>query len=143
MGKITRYSYIPQIYRDPKTEKVTEVYLPMVPIRVSYGYGKISSQFDALVDSGSDRNLFPALIATYLGIDLNSIRSKKVYGIGDNYIIAYPAKINIWIGKERYETEVDFSKKQQMPILGRNGFFNLFKSVKFDENGQFLYLEEK
>lgn len=142
MAKITGYSYIPQIYRNPSKNQTIQIYLPMIPIRVSYGDGQISPSFDALLDSGSDRNLFPAILARYLGIELGTVKSNKVYGIGKGHINAYPEKINIWLGTKKYETEADFSKEQNIPILGRNGFFNLFKSIKFDEKGQFVYIEE-
>lgn len=142
MSKTTGYSYIPQIYRDTKTNILTQIYLPMVSIKVSYTRALISPSFDALVDSGSDRNLFPMVLAKYLGIDFGKVKSKKIYGIGEGYIKAYPAKINILLGAKIYETEADFSNKQNIPILGRNGFFNLFRSIKFDEKGQFVYIEE-
>lgn len=101
-----------------------------------------SFPFDALVDSGSDRNLFPSNIATEAGITLDKNKARKIYGIGNSFTIVYPAKINIWIGIKKYETNVDFSLEQQIPLLGRNGFFNLFKSIKFDENKKFFYIEE-
>lgn len=62
--------------------------------------------------------------------------------IGKGSIDAYSAKINIWLGTKQYKTEADFSPQQRMPLLGRDGFFNLFKSVKFDEIGQFVYIED-
>lgn len=142
MARITGYSYVPQIYRNPKTGEITQIYLPLIQIKVSYGHGLISPPFDALVDSGSDRNLFPMTLARYLGIDFKKVKPNKVYGIGKGHLVTYPAKIEIWLGIKKYETEADFSLKQQIPILGRFGFFSLFKSVKFDENGQFLYIEE-
>lgn len=142
MARITGYSYIPQVYQNPSTNQFVQVYLPMIPIRLSTGQGQTSPYFDAVIDSGSDRNLFPITLATYLGINFKKTKPNKVYGIGENYINAYPAKINIWLGAKKYETEADFSTKQNIPILGRNGFFNLFKSVKFDEKGQFVYIEE-
>lgn len=142
MAKITGYSYIPQVYKSPNTQQFVQIYLPMISVRLSYSHGPLSLSFDAMVDSGSDRNLFPMTIARYLGIEFIQIKSNKVYGIGQGYIKVYPAQINIWVGSKRYETEADFSSEQNIPILGRNGFFNLFKSVKFDEKSQFVYLEE-
>lgn len=82
-------------------------------------------------------------LARYIGIDFRKIKPNKVYGIGQDYIQVYPAKINIWLGSNKYEVEADFSDKQNIPILGRDGFFNLFKSIKFDEKGQFVYIEEQ
>ena len=42
---------------------------PMVPIRIFLYQGQGSPSFDALVDSGSDRNLFPMVLARSLGMD--------------------------------------------------------------------------
>lgn len=142
MSKITGYSYVPQIFQDSKSKKFIQIYLPLIPIKVSSVYGQISPQFDALLDSGSDRNLFPISLAKYLRINFGKIKSKPIYGIGKNHIKAYPAKLTLWLGNKSYETEADFSQEQNIPILGRDGFFNLFKSIKFDEKGQFIYIEE-
>ncbi|MBI2196824.1 hypothetical protein HYU45_04440 [Candidatus Daviesbacteria bacterium] len=139
MAKITGYSYIPQVYQNPNINQFVQVYLPMIPVRLSYAWGQLSPFFDAVIDSGSDRNLFPMMLARYIGIEFGKIKSNKVYGIGQGYIQVYPAKINIWLGNNKYETDADFSDNQSIPILGRNGFFNLFKSIKFDEKGQFVY----
>lgn len=142
MARITGYSYIPKIYKNPDTKQFIQVYLPMVPIRVSTDLRQISPSFDAVADSGSEKNLFPMFLAKYLRIDFGKTKPNKVYGIGENYIKVYPAKINICLGNKRYKSEANFSEQQNIPILGRNGFFNLFKSIKFDEKGQFVYIEE-
>lgn len=143
MGKITGYSYIPQPFGiDLVTNQLIEIYRPMISVRISEGHGPISLPFDALIDSGSDRNLFPLRFATSVGIQFRKIKPKQVIGIGKIIIDAYTAKVNIWIGTIKYQTEVDFSPQQQTPLLGRDGFFNLFKSIKFDEKGQFVYIEE-
>lgn len=142
MGKVTGYSYVPQPFQNPETGLVGEIYRPMIAIRISKDHGQISRYFDALIDSGSDRNLFPMQLATGTGINFKKLKPRKIYGIGGRYIDAYTSKINIWLGTKQYQTEADFSPQQQMPLLGRDGFLNLFKSVKFDEMGQFVYIEE-
>ena len=142
MSKITGYSYVPQVYQNLKTQQFTQVYLPMIPIKASLNISQISPQFDALLDSGSDRSLFPMSLARYLGIEFGKNKPNKVYGIGEGYINAYSAKITLWLGTKSYETEADFSQEQNITILGRDGFFNLFKFIKFDEKGQFIYIEE-
>lgn len=143
MGKITGYSYVPQPFgMDQVTKSLIEIYRPVISIRISKDHGQISPLFDALIDSGSDRNLFPLRFATSITLKFNKTKPKQIMGIGKVLIGAYPAKINIWIGTKKYETEADFSPQQQAPLLGRQGFFDLFKSVKFDEQGQFVYIEE-
>lgn len=142
MAKITGYSYVPKNYQDPIIHQNIQIYVPMLPIRISKDHGQISPLFDALADSGSDRNLFPMALANYLGIDFKKIKPNKIYGIGKDHIEAFPAEINIWLGTKKFEADADSSPQQNIPILGRNGFFNLFKSIKFDEKGQFVYIEE-
>ena len=142
MGKITGYSYYPQFFQNPKTGEKEFIYLPTIQIRISKDHKIISHPFDALIDSGSDRNLFPLYFASYLEIQFKDVRPKKIYGIGDRFIAAYTAKINILLGTKEYVAEADFSPDQKAPLLGRDGFFNLFKSIKFDEKGQFVYIEE-
>ncbi len=142
MSRITGYSYIPKVYQNPETHQFIQIYLPMLPIRLSVDKGQISPSFDAVADSGSERNLFPLSLARYLGINFGKRKANRVYGIGKGYLLAYPAKITIWLGTKSYDTEADFTAEQNIPILGRNGFFNLFKSIKFDERGQFVYIEE-
>ena len=142
MPKVTGYSYVPQVYQDSKSQKFIQTYLPLIPIKLANIHKQISPQFDALLDSGSDRNLFPMPLAKYLGIDFGKSKPNRVYEIGKGYINAYSTKITLWLGTKRYQTEADFSVQQNIPILGRNGFFNLFKSIKFDEKGQFVYIEE-
>lgn len=58
-----------------------------------------------------------------------------------NHVNAYPSQVNIWVNDKKYKTDADFSPVQQIPLLGRSGFFNLFKEVIFDENRQYLHIE--
>lgn len=93
MGKITGYSYYSLFFQDSKTAKKRVVYYPLIQIRVSINYGLTTYPFDALIDSGSDRNLFPLYFAEYLGIRFKGIKPKKIYGIGDNFIEAYTGTV--------------------------------------------------
>lgn len=140
MPKIS-FSYLVQNKTDPKTgEIIGYISRPYIPIRLSLHHNNPSPFVDALVDSGSDRNLFPKQWGDILGINFRRIEPVEILGIGKSSIKAYPAKINIWIDNQKYETEADFSLQQQTPLLGRNGFFNLFKEIIFEENKGFLHL---
>ncbi len=109
------------------------VYRPKIMIWISKG-SKHSRIFHALVDSGSDRNLFPAELGEAIGIDKKSEKSCLVYGIGSIELTTYEHQADLHIGKVSFKTIVDFSYEQQMPLLGRSGFFDLFKRVEFREN---------
>lgn len=127
---------------NPITGEVVHItYRPMLLVRISYGH-HLSWEFEALVDSGSDRNLFPAYLGEIIGINFKKVKPLFINGIGGSQVEAFPVLIKLFIGAKSYETTIDFSYEQKIPLLGRKGFFNLFKSIKFDEKGKFFYIEE-
>lgn len=137
----TGYSYLPRQVINQKTNLLEEVFTPYIPIRLSVNHNNPTPIIDALVDSGSDRNLFPLQLGELLGINFKKIKPKIIFGIGDIQIKAYTANINIWLNNTKYLSEADFSLNQQTLLLGRQGFFNLFKAVIFAEKEKFLYIE--
>lgn len=135
------FSYLPRPVVNPNTKILEEVFTPFVLIRISVSRNNPTPSIDALVDSGADRNLFPLQIGELLGINFKKVKPKIIHGIGNIELKAYTAKINIWVNNIKYPTEADFCKEQQTLLLGRQGFFSLFKSIKFDEKGKFIYIE--
>lgn len=135
------FSYLPRPVLNPQTNKLQEVFTPFIQIRLSIHHNNPSPHFDALVDSGADRNLFPLQLGELLEISFKKIKPRFISGIGNIELKAYPAKINIWINNIKYSSEADFSREQKTILLGREGFFSLFKSIRFDEKGKFLYIE--
>lgn len=141
MAKIS-FSYFVEKITDPKTGKIiAQKVKPIIPIRLSVHRGNPSNFVNTLVDSGSDRNLFPKQWGDVLGINFRKIKPVQIIGIGNAIITAYPSPVNIWLDSKKYVTDADFSPQQQMPLLGRSGFFNLFKEITFDENNQYLHIE--
>lgn len=141
MARIS-FSYFVEDKLDPETGQIIgHIMRPYIPIRLSIHRGNPSNAVNALVDSGSDRNLFPKSWGDILGINFRKVRPVKIIGIGKNEIIAYPSNINIWIDNRKYETEADFSPQQYTPLLGRQGFFNLFQEIIFEENKGYLHIE--
>ncbi len=135
------FSYLPRIIINPVTKQQEEIFTPYIQVRLSAGHGNLTQLIDALVDSGADGNLFPLQLGELLGINFKKAVPKVIYGIGNAQITAYTASINIWVNNIKYQTEADFSDKQQTLLLGRNGFFNLFKELTFNEHEKLLYLE--
>ena len=80
-------------------------------------------------------------LATLLKIRFGTTKPEIIYGVGNAKFKTYTAKITIWVNNTKYESQAAFCKEQQILLLGRNGFFNLFKTVTFDEKGRFLYIE--
>lgn len=95
-NKIISFSYVPYVIKDPDTGAyLGEIFRPVVAISISYGR-LISHTFDAIVDSGSDINLFPARLGEYIGINFKN-NFKIVYGIGGVRVKAYTKKIKLHI----------------------------------------------
>ena len=127
--------------KNPVTgEIIGELYYPLVVIRIAYKH-HLGREFYALVDSGSDRNLFPASLGILVGMNIKKGTEVTIGGIGRINIKAFTHKITLYLGTKRFETEADFSFDQQVPLLGRNGFFNLFQSVTFKENKKVMTIE--
>ena len=97
--------------------------------------------YEALVDSGSDRNIFPAELASLIGVDL--IATENVREIGGviagelRRVYFHPVEIELGgLGGPRLETHVGFMTDFSnigYGLLGRRGFFNQFSFVKFKE----------
>jgi len=125
MPKIT-VTYLPE----PSPEG--DIFRPKVLVWISVGK-KHSRIFHALVDSGSDRNLFPAGLGESIGLDIKSGKERPIYGIGNAKLTAYGHNVLLHLGSGEFKTIVDFSYEQNMPLLGRRGFFDIFKRVEFRE----------
>lgn len=135
------FVYLPFPKQDPATGNVIgEVYYPFIAIRVAYKH-RLSQIFHALVDSGSDRNLFPAVLGTFVGMNVKKGQKINIEGIGKINIHGFTHKITLYLGTKSFETEADFSYDQQVPLLGRNGFFNLFQSITFKENKKVVVIQ--
>lgn len=132
MARIT-FPYLMLNNMDSTGKVIGHTMRPYIPIRLSLHHGNPTNPVDALVDSGSDRNLFPKHWGDILEINFKKKKATRIIGIGGVVINAYTSDINIWINGTKYETEADFSPQQQTPLLGRLGFFNLFKEIIFDE----------
>ncbi len=132
MSNWFKFTYHPYPGKDLKTGEMVEVFRPTVPIVVS-SKGILSWEIQALVDSGSDRNLFPAKLGEIIGINIKGGDTRPIQGIGNSKINSYTHKIMIHIAGHSFETEADFSYDQQSLLLGREGFFKFFKKIEFKE----------
>lgn len=84
--------------------------------------------------------IFPAALGELMHLKIKSGEKKIIFGIGDSKIVAYTHQLKVYLGSANFFTEIDFSFEQTTPLLGRDGFFNHFKTVSFNENEKFLEL---
>ncbi len=133
------FDYLPIPHKDDKGN-IINTYSPRVLIRLSYKHKLSPFPFSCLLDSGSDYNLFPSYFIQNIGGKLENGKERIITGIGGYEIKAYQHKVKLYIGGKSFETLIDFSHDQQIPLLGRSGFFNYFIKVVFKENKRIIEL---
>lgn len=139
-----KFAYFPHLIVDKETDQVVEeAFYPIVPIRLCYGHKLFPALVNCMVDSGSDRNLFPAEWGERVGIKIKKGKLVKIQGIGNIEMEAYRHKVKIYIGLVNFYVEADFCYTQKQPLLGRNGFFNCFKKIIFNEEERVTELEPR
>ena len=138
------FDYVSFPIIDPKKGKITgQIFRPFLPVKVCYKHTLFRNPLNALVDSGSHRNLFPAYVGEKIGFNVQKGIYQNIGGIGGVGIEAFTHPVKIFIRDFSFETFIDFSYKQQVPILGRNGFFNFFTKVIFKEKERIIELQRE
>lgn len=103
---------------------------PIIPVSLSNK--KSSIRYEALIDSGSDFNIFSTEIALRLDIDLTNVKRIRFSGIEDSLVEGYATSVVLNVGDVNVKTNVVFANlKSAGGILGQNGFFDLF-IIKFN-----------
>lgn len=139
-----KFNYQQRLYINPVSGKAITIYLPLIPIRLSFKHklGKVA--VDCLTDSGADINLFPADWGESVGINIKKGGKQIINGIGAIGVESFVHEVKIYLGADiSFITKANFSYSQEIPLLGRTGFFNHFKRVSFFENDRILELEYK
>jgi len=139
---VKTYSYQPLLYFDPLTDKTRAIFRPVAPVRLAYRHklGKVS--IDCLVDSGADINLFPADWGESVGINIKKGAKTIINGIGAIGVEAFVHTITLYLGSDiSFEVAACFSYSQEIPLLGRFGFFDQFKSIIFKEKDKIVELD--
>lgn len=138
------FNYVPFPTVDPEKKNIIgQIFRPLIPVRIGYKYNLFRNPINALLDSGSDRNLFPSYVGEEIGIRIKKGKYQNVGGIGGVGIKAFTHPVKIFVGSHSFETFIDFSYEQQVPILGRIGFFNYFDKVIFKEKKRVIEIEVK
>jgi hypothetical protein len=139
--KSISYYYVPDISKDNITGELVEILRPKIPIRLSMNHKIFPQIIECLFDTGSDRNLFPAEVARYLGIKVERGRLQKIGGIGNNEPIrAYTHRAKIYVADYGFDTDIDFSFQHKIPILGRMGFMNNYELIEVNEKKKYIKL---
>lgn len=103
--------------------KMNFVSLPLLEVALSKG------NLICLIDSGADYCYFPASIGEALDINVKNGEPRESKGITGTKFTAYFHTIDCKIGGWDNKMKIGFSYELGIPfgILGREGFFSLFK----------------
>jgi hypothetical protein len=125
-----------------KYKKIGDFYKPVTSIEIQYKKEVVDCL--VLVDSGADECIFDGELCDILGIDLKSGEYKEFGGIARDgtsdkpkLIPCYKHKIGITIKGHTRTIEAYFTEDLAdwgYSIVGQIGFFDKFKTIKFDYN---------
>lgn len=108
---------------------------PIIPITIKSHSDEVD--YFALIDSGADLCIFPGEIGEFLGLDVTSGRKEMISGVVEGEKREYFLhKVELKVGGWPYEAEVGFMPELSRlgyGLLGQRGFFDQFKSVKFEK----------
>lgn len=85
--------------------------------------------------------MFPAFFGERIGLKVKKGKQQDILGIGGVKIKGFTHNVKFYIDTLAFETSVDFSYEQEVPLLGRTGFFDKFKRVTFKEKEKAVELE--
>ena len=103
---------------------------------------------DSIVDSGADFCVFPANGGKAVGLDVEAGEGVPTFGIGGKETLYFhKVKVEVTIKDEPwiFECRAGFSTKlnpKGIGFLGRDGFFDLFKEVAFNQNVKMFRLKQ-
>lgn len=118
--------------------------VPIIPIRlINKSNHEKYIDIRALIDSGADVSIFPAIIAEKIELHIDKSKVYPMGGILGHNFETYLHEIIFEIGGWQFESYVCFSFEEIVfPILGRDGFFNLFE-IKMDYSKEQIELKPK
>lgn len=82
----------------------------------------------AMIDSGAGFSIFPSEIGKIIGLEIEKGILVPIQGIHKDTCDTYLHDIVLEVGGWKFATHACFSTKELFsPVLGRDGFFSLFK----------------
>ena len=104
--------------------------------------------FDSIVDSGADFCVFPANAGKAIGLNIYEGKNISTFGVGGKETLYFhKVKVEVIVNDQswKFECQAGFSTKlntKGIGFLGRDGFFDLFKEVSFNQKVKMFRLKE-
>ena len=124
------------------------VYAPILKTTLFYKNKERLFCFDSIVDSGADFCVFPENVGKLIGLDIHKGTNVITHGIGSQETLYFHnVKVEVTINDEpwTFECRAGFSTKlnaKGIGFLGRDGFFDLFQEVAFNQKVKMFRLKE-
>jgi hypothetical protein len=115
-----------------KYARYEDILRPVIPIALHHDAGV--TDYEVLVDSGADVNVFAYQLGEYLGIDVSSGIPSTLVGVAGQPEDFYLHPIKLEVGGWVITVEAGFAKSldhKPYGIVGQRGFFDQFR-VSFD-----------
>lgn len=140
MAKISVPYFVLPTNKDPNNPK--SEYLPMLEVKLHANHLLSPHQINAIMDSGSNLNLFHSFYGHQIGINVKKGKLVKVKGIGNMEMDTYLHEVNLKIGQFTIPTKIHFSDYQQYHQIIGTCVFSYFKRVIFHTVKKTLILEK-
>ena len=119
----------------PEKSSITR---PIVLTYLEYDGKTLPFKFGSIIDSGADTCVFPALFGEKIGIPVRDGKPLDTKGIGSDTAYYHMIKVCVELNCEifRFECWAGFMYSLDTVgkgLLGRHGFFELFRSVSFNK----------
>lgn len=124
------------------------IYAPILKTSLFHKNKERLFYFDSIVDSGADFCVFPANVGKAIGLDVSEGKNILTFGVGGKEMLYFhKVTVEVIIKDESwtFESYVGFSTKMNakgIGFLGRDGFFNLFQEVTFNQRVKMFRLKE-
>ena len=124
------------------------IYAPVLRTSLFYENKERLFYFDSIVDSGADFCVFPSNAGKAIGLDVYEGENIVTSGVGGKETLYFhKVKVEVVISDQswKFVCQAGFSTKlntKGIGFLGRDGFFDLFQEVAFNQSVKMFRLKE-
>ena len=124
------------------------IHAPILKTSLFYKNKERLFYFDAIIDSGADFCVFPANTGKAIGLDIYEGKNMSTFGIGGKETLYFhKVTVEVIINEQswKFDCHAGFSTKlntKGIGFLGRDGFFDLFQEVAFNQKVKMVRLKQ-
>lgn len=124
------------------------IHSPLLNTKLFFRRKETMFDFPSVVDSGADFCVFPAKYGSIIGVKIKQGDSIVTNGVGGRKILYFhKIKIGVYLRDQiwKFNADVGFSYKineKGVGLLGRQGFFDQFREVVFNQNKRMFRIRE-